>query len=177
MAIVHEFIEIALVIAAILGVAGSYFRVRGRSFGVADLVIFGPLAIGADVVTYQLFNAMRGSHADSAAYGALAAMLALFGLAPVAAGLTVIALVAAVVCAVRYPAVRFGVLAVVAGAWLVHRTVGNLDDARAPGGLLNNDRLAGEHWAAESGVRSKEDCDRQSSARAFREGCYAWLGR
>lgn len=177
MAILHDFIEFALIIAAILGVAGSYFRLRGRGFGLGDLVVFGPLAIGADVVTYMLFDTVRGSHADSAAYGALAGMIALIGLAPVAAGLSVIAFVAAVVCTVRYPAVRYGAVGLLALAWLVHRTVGNLDNAEAPGGLLDSDRQAGAEWAAESGARSREDCDRQSHARAFREGCYSWLGR
>lgn len=176
MAILHEFIEIALLLATILGVAGGYFRFRGRSFGLTDLLIFLPLAIGADVVCYMLFNAARGSHADSAAYGALAALLFLFGLAPVAAGLTVVAAVAGVICLIRYPALRFGVLGLVVVGWLAHRTLGNVDAMKAPGGALNGDRLAGEHWGLES-ARSKEDCDRQSHARAFREGCYASLAR
>lgn len=52
-----------------------------------------------------------------------------------------------------------------------------VDAMSAPGGALNSDKLAGENWALESGASSWADCDRQSSAKAFREGCYARIGR
>lgn len=104
MEILHEVIEIGLLLAMVVGAVLAYFRFRGRKFGLTDLLIFGMLAILADIVAYKLFLAMVGSHADSAAYGSLAAMLLLFGLASVVAGLNIIAIAAMVVCLGRYPA-------------------------------------------------------------------------
>jgi hypothetical protein len=176
MGILHEVTEIGLLLAMVVGAVLAYFRFRGRNFGVSDLLIFGALAIGSDIVCYKLFQVVAGgSHADSAAYGALAAMLVLFGLAPVAAGVTMVAFVALLVCLARYPAVRYGTLAAALAAWLAHLFVGNMGAMSAPGGALNSDKLAGENWALESGAASPADCDRQSSAKAFREGCYARL--
>ena len=177
MEVLHEVIEIGLLLVMVVGAVLAYFRFRGRKFGLTDLLIFGTLAILADIVAYKLFLAMAGSHADSAAYGALAAMLALFGLAPVVAALNIIAIVALVVCLGRYPALRYVVLAALLAAWLAHRFLANRDAMSAPGGALNSDKLAGENWALESGASSRADCDRQSSAKAFREGCYARIGR
>ena len=62
-------------------------------------------------------------------------------------------------------------------AWAAHLVLGRVDDMSAPGGALNGDRVAGENWALESGAASRAECDRQSAAQAFREGCYAKLGR
>ena len=50
---------------------------------------------------------MAGSQADVGAYGALVEMFALFGLIRVAAGISMIAIIA---CAVRYSALRYGVV-------------------------------------------------------------------
>ncbi|WP_374496017.1 hypothetical protein [Zoogloea sp.] len=89
-----EVIEIILLLISVISAVAAYFRFRGRSFGVSDMLIFVPLAVAADVFCYQLFQ-----------------------------------------------------------------------------------MVAGENWALESGAASRADCDRQSAARAFREGCYARLGR
>ncbi len=53
---------------------------------------------------------MDGSQADVGAYGALVEMFALFGLIPVAVGISMIAIIALMVCAVRYLALRYGVV-------------------------------------------------------------------
>ena len=53
---------------------------------------------------------MAGSQADAGAYGALVEMFALFGLIPIAAGIRMIAIIALMVCAVRYSALRYGVV-------------------------------------------------------------------
>ena len=177
MEFLHEVIEIILLLMTIAGGALAYFRFRGRSFGIADLLIFGILAIGADYLSYVLFQAIKGPHADSEAYGALAVMLALFGLIPIAAGVTLIAIVALFVCLARYPAVRVGALVTVLLAGLAHQFTSKTDIMREPGGVLNNDKLAGENWALESGAISPADCDRQSSSKAFREACRAALKR
>lgn len=173
----HEVIEIILLLISIIGAVAAYFRFRGRSFGVSDMLIFVPLAVAADVVCYQLFQAMAGPHGESTAYGALGAMLGLFGLAPVAAGLNMVAAAATLLCMLRHAAVRYGVLALVLVAWAAHLFLGHRDEMSAPGGALNGDRVAGENWALESGAASRAECDRQSAAQAFREGCYAKLGR
>jgi hypothetical protein len=177
MGILHDVIEIGLLLAMVIGVVVAYFRFRGRNFGVSDLLIFGTLSIGADILCYKLFQAVAGPHTDSAAYGALAAMLVLFGLVPVAAGVNLVAFNALLVCLARYPAVRYGTLAIGLAAWLAHQFVGNMGAMSAPGGALNSDKLAGKNWALESGASSPTECDRQSSAKAFREGCYAQLKR
>jgi len=174
---IHEIIEIVLLLAAIVGVAVAYFRSRGRRFGITDLLIFGPLAIGADIFVYKLYSVVAGPHADSAAYEALAAMVILLGLAPVAAWLSLVAAMALFACLFQYPAVRYGAVLVVVAAGLGQWFVGRADSWAEPGGRLNNDKLAGENWALESGAASKADCDRQSTARAFREGCYSRLTR
>ena len=145
MEVLHEVIEIGLLLAMVVGAVLAYFRFRGRKFGLTDLLIFGTLAILADIVSYKLFLAMAGSHADSAAYGALGAMLLLFGLAPVVAGVNIIATVALVVCLGRYPAVRYVVLAALLAAWLGYRFLASRDAMSEPGGALNNDKLAGEN--------------------------------
>ena len=177
MEILHQTIEIGLLLIMVIGAVVGYFRFRGRRFGLSDLLIFGVLAIGSNFLCYKLFLEVSGPHADSAAYGALAAMLALLGLAPVAAALNMVAIMALFVCLGRYPAVRYATLATAIGAWLVHLFLGNMGAMSAPGGALNNDKLAGENWALESGASSPADCDRQSSAKAFREGCRARLNR
>ena len=166
--------EIASVVeVVVVGVASiwAYFRFRGRNFGLTDLLIFFPLALGADWTIYWLFHAVRGS----ADYGGLVAFLLLLGLLPVAVGLTVVAIMAAIVCLPIYPAVRIGAVVLLVLLWLAYFTYGHLDEAKEPGGMLNGDRLAGENWALESGTRSRTDCDRQSVAPAFREGCYAQI--
>jgi len=173
----HSVTELGLLLALIIGAVVAYLRFRGRSFGISDLLIFGTLATAADFFAYRLFQAAAGPHADSSAYGALAAMLALFGLVPVAAGLSMVAIVAMIVCLVRHPPLRYGVLLVSITAWLAHIFPGHSGDFSAPGSALNNDKLAGENWALESGASSKSDCDRQSQATAFREGCYSGLRR
>ncbi|RIX49177.1 MAG: hypothetical protein D3M94_04585 [Rhodocyclales bacterium GT-UBC] len=174
---IHEIIEIVLLLAAIVGVAMAYFRSRGRRFGITDLLIFGPLAIGADIFVYKLYSAVAGPHADSAAYEALAALLVLFGVAPVAAWLSLVAAMALFACLFQYPAVRYGVVLVLVAAGLGQWLGGRLVSPNEPGGRLNNSKLAGEEWALEYGAASKADCDRQSTARAFREGCYSRLPR
>lgn len=173
----HEVIEIIILLASVIGAVAAYFRFRGRSFGVSDMLIFVPLAVAADVFCYQLFQMVAGPHGESTAYGALAAMLVLFGLAPVAAGLNMVAAAATLVCMLRHAAVRYGVLALALVAWAAHLFLGRVDEMSAPGGALNGDRVAGENWALESGAASRAECDRQSAAQAFREGCYAKLGR
>lgn len=62
-------------------------------------------------------------------------------------------------------------------AWSGHVFLGNMGKMSEPGNALNSDKLAGENWALESGAITKQDCDRQSKAQAFREGCYARLTR
>lgn len=171
----HGLIEIALLLLGIVSAVAAYLRFRGRQFGMTDLLIFGTLAAAADIFAYKLFLVAAGSHADSAAYGALAALLALLGMAPIAAGLSMIAIVALIVCLVRHPALRYGVLLLASAAWLAGIFPGRMDNSPNPGGMQNNDKLAGENWALESGAASKQDCDRQSQAAAFREGCYAQL--
>ena len=79
----HQALEIILLLISIIGAVAAYFRFRGRSFGVSDMLIFVPLAVAADVVCYQLFQAMAGPHGESTAYGALGAMLGFMG-APLA---------------------------------------------------------------------------------------------
>lgn len=173
----HSIMEIGLVLAMIAGAVTAYFRFRGRNFGLSDLAIFGTLAIAADVLAYMLFQAAAGPHGESSAYGALAAMLVLMGLVPVAAGVSVIGSVALVVCLMRHRWLRVVVAAVALAAWLAHWFLANQGAMLAPGGALNNDRQAGEEWALETGASSRQDCDRQSGARAFREGCYSRLSR
>lgn len=169
----HEVIQIIGVVVAIGATIGAYFRFRGRHFGLTDLFIFLPLAFGTDGLVYWLFHVVR----ESADYGGLVALLLLLGLLPIAAGLNVLAIAATIVCWPRYPAVRAGALGLVALLWVAHYIHGHWDEENKPGGVLNSDRLAGGNWAAESGAVSKADCDRQSTARAFREGCYSQLGK
>lgn len=102
-------------------------------------------------------------------------MLFLLVLVPVVIGVNIIGAVALVVGLTRHPDLRVGVGVLALVVWLVHPFLGNLDELLAPGGALNNDRLAGEHWALESGASTRQDCERQSSSRAFREGCYGRL--
>lgn len=173
----HQFIEIGIVLAAIGGAVAAYFRFRGRHFGWPDLAIFGSLAIAADVLTYLLVQVVAGPHGESSAYGALAALLLLLGLVPVVAGVNIVGVTALVVCLVRHRSLRIGVLVLALVAGLGHRFLDTVDAMSAPGGALNSDKLAGEHWALESGASSKQDCDRQSQAKAFREGCYGRLNR
>lgn len=168
--------EVASFAEAIVGGAASiwaYFRFRGRNFGLTDFLIFFPLALGADWLTYWLFNAARGS----SDYGGLLALLLLFGLLPVAVGLTVVAAMATIVCLAISPGARIVAFVLLVLLWFARFTYGHLDEAREPGGFLNDDRAAGEHWALESGARSKAACDQQSAAPAFRHGCYAQLQR
>lgn len=169
----REILNVVEVVVAVGVTIWAYFRFRGRNFGLTDLLIFLPLAIGADWLIVWLFHVVRGSPD----YGGLVALLLLLGLLPVAAGLTVVAVMATIVCLSRYPAVRAGALGLLVLLWVAYFIHGHRDEANEPGGVLNNDRLAGENWALESGARSKADCDRQSSAQAFREGCYSRLGR
>lgn len=171
----HGLIEIALLLVGIVSAVATYLRFRGRQFGIADLLIFGTLATTADIFSCKLFLATAGSHADAAAYAALAALLALLCLVPIAAGLSMVAIVAMFVCLVRHPALRYGVVLLTIAAWLAGIFPGRMDNSANPGGVQNNDKLAGENWALESGAASKQDCDRQSQAAAFREGCYAQL--
>lgn len=173
----EEVVNTVYALVSVAGAIGAYFAFRGRRFGYADLALFLPLAVGADWLAYGLLQTVATHGSESAAYGGLVALLLLLGLLPVAAAVNVVAAVATVVCLVRYPAMGLGLAALIGLAWLAHLTVGNLDDAKAPGGTLNGDRLAGEAWALESGAATREDCDRQSSARAFRDGCYSRLGR
>lgn len=173
----HDVLELLAILLGIGGAVLGYFRFRGRQFGLTDLLIFGVLSVAADILTYTVFQAVSGSHSDSAAYGALVAFIVLIGLVPLAAGINLIAFIALIVCAVRYPAVRYGAALAAIAAWMLHGFMGNVEQMQAPGGMLNDDKLAGEHWALENGVRTREDCDRQSSAKAFRQGCYAQLPR
>jgi len=171
-----EIQEVAsLVEVLVVGVASiwAYFRFRGRDFGLTDFLIFVPLALGADWLAYVLFGVVRGS----SDYGGLLALLVLLGLLPLAAGLTAIAAMATIVCVSIYPAARSGALVLVVLLVLAHFAHRHFDEGNEPGGMLNNDRLAGENWAMESGARSREECDRQSSAPGFRRGCYAQLSR
>lgn len=177
MEFLHEIIEIILLLMTIVGAALAYFRLRGRSFGMTDLLVFGTLAIGADYLSYALFQAVKGPHSDAGAYEAFAAMLALLGLIPVAAGVTLVAIVALFICLGRYPSVRIGALVTVLLAGLAHQFTSKMDVMLEPGGALNNDKLAGENWAMESGAISPADCDRKSSSKAFREGCRVALKR
>ncbi len=62
-------------------------------------------------------------------------------------------------------------------AGLAQHFTGMRDSMREPGGALNNDKLAGENRALESGADSPANCDRQSSSKAFRQGCNAVLKR
>ena len=69
---------------------------------------------------------MAGSQADAGAYGALVEMFALFGLTPVAAGISMIAIIALMVCAVRYSPLRYGVVLLAIAAWAGHGILGNM---------------------------------------------------
>ena len=169
----HEMFNFAYAVLTIVGAAGTYFAFRGRQFGLTDLLIFLPLAAGGDWLAYWLFKMVS----SGAAYEGLVALLLLLGVIPVVAGLNLVAAVAALASLIRYPAVRYGALGLVALAWLAHFSLGRMGDVSAPGGMMNNDRLAGENWALESGASSKADCDRQSQAKSFREGCYFRLGK
>lgn len=175
--ILHEVFEIGLFLAMVVGAVVAYFRFRGRQFGVSDLLVFGALAFASDILSYLLFQEVAGPRADSAAYGALVAMLVLLGLLPIAAGINMVAAVALIVCTVRYPALRYGVVLVALAVWSLHHLLGNPGEMSKPGGMLNSDKLAGENWALESGAATQSDCDRQSQARAFREGCYSQIKR
>lgn len=179
MEILNFFIEIGTLVAWLVSTAFWYRRVRGRAFGVLDLVIFGVLAVAADVTCVKLFEVVAGPRSESSAYGALMAILVLLGLVPVAAGLTLVAGLAALACLARYPGARSGALAVALSLVLVGACwrLGTADTMHEPGGVLNGDRPAGERWALESGAKSRAECDRQSRSPAFREGCYAWLSR
>lgn len=167
----HEVFNFAYAVLTIVGAAGTYFAFRGRQFGLTDLLIFLPLAAGGDWLAYWLFKMVS----SGAAYEGLVALLLLLGVIPVVAGLNLVAAVAVLASLIRYPAVRFAALGLAAVAWLVHLSLGKLGDVAAPGGMMNNDRLAGENWALESGATAKADCDRQSQTKAFRDGCYARL--
>jgi hypothetical protein len=150
----HEVIEIILLLISIIGAVAAYFRFRGRSFGVSDMLIFVPLAVAADVVCYQLFQAMAGPHGESTAYGALGAMLGLFGLAPVAAGLNMVAAAATLLCMLRHAAVRYGVLALVLVAWAAHLFLGHR--GRDVGARRGTQRRPGGRGELGAGVRRGE---------------------
>lgn len=177
MDILNEVIEIGILLVTIAGAVGAYFRFRGRSFGVSDLLIFGTLAIVSDVACYTLFKAVAGPHADSAAYEALVGLMVLFALVPLAAGFNMVAIAAGFVSLRRHPPLRYAALIAAVLAWLGHGLIDSPGDRLAPPRGQNTDKLAGEHWALESGASSHQDCDRQSTAKAFREGCYARLPR
>lgn len=170
-------LSLFLVLAGIYLAIRFYIRWRGSNFGRLDLLLFGPLAAAADFGVFWLYRAAAGPHADSAAWGALSAMLILFGVWPIAAVCTILALSALVKCLIRYPAIRWLTLAIVLLAWLAHYFYRNIDQLSAPGALLNNDKVAGENWALESGAASKADCDRQSTSASFRTGCYRRIQR
>lgn len=172
-----EVFNLVYAAATVLGAAGAYFAFRGRRFGLTDFLVFGPLAGCAVAAAIWLYRIAASGHGESSAYAGLVALLGLLALIPVAAGLCVVAGVAATVSFVRYRTFRYATFGAVAIAWLVHWSMGNMTDFQAPGGALNGDRLAGENWALESGAATKIDCDRQSSAKAFREGCYSRAGK
>lgn len=172
----HTVLELAIVVLSVGSAVLAYLRLRGRDFGLTDLLIFGALAGAADWAVYRLFAVVAGPHAESAAYGALAALLALFALVPLAGGLSAVALAALWVCAWRHAGVRLGLVVALATVALAHWTGW---EARLPASPQTraNPRTEGEVWALENGATSRDDCDRQSRSKAFREGCYARVGR
>lgn len=177
MSSLHDFIEIASLLLMIIGAVAAWVMARGRRFGLTDVLVFMPLAAAADFGCYQLYLAVAGGHSESAAYGALAALLVLLGVAPVAAGLTLVATLALLVSLARHSGLRYaGLFLLVVAAFINFRLAGH-DDPQAPAGSQNDDRLAGESWALENGIGTHADCDRQSPGRLFRQGCYAIADR
>ena len=172
----HTVLELAIVVLSVGSAVLAYLRLRGRDFGLTDLLIFGALAGAADWAVYRLFAAVAGPHADSAAYEALAALLALFALVPLAGGLSAVALAALWVCAWRHAGVRLGLMLALAAAALTHWSGWEGPSPASPEARANP-RTEGEVWALENGAASRDDCDRQSRSKAFREGCYARVGR
>ena len=173
----HDFIEIASLLLMIVGAVAAWAMARGRRFGLTDALVFVPLAAAADFGCYQLYLAVAGGHSESAAYGALLALLVLLGAAPIAAGLTLVAGLALLVSLAKHSGLRYlGLFLLVVAAFINFRLAGH-DDPLAPGGRENNSHLAGEEWALENGVGTHADCDRQSSARQFRQGCYRIVDR
>lgn len=173
----NSLLSLFIVLATIFGLAKGYSRFRGRQLGPLDLVIFLPLAAAADVATYHLFQGIQGPHADSAAYGALAGFIVLIGLVPLALLLNLIAGITIIKCLAHHPATRLPLAICLAIPFALHAWHKNEAAMQEPGGTLNNDRLAGEAWAMEAGPRDHADCDRQSSSRTFRHGCYQIVDR
>lgn len=138
-------LSLLLVLVGIFVATRAYVRWRGPNFGRLDLLLFGPLAAASNFAVFWLFHAASGPHSDSAAWGALSAMLILFGIRPVAAVFTLLALLALFKCLIRYPAIRWLVLAIVQLAWLAHLFHRNIDNLSAPGALLNDDKVAGKN--------------------------------
>ena len=169
---INSLLSLIILLFTIWGTATGFRRFRGRQFGPLDLLVFVPLAIGSDILTHWLFKAVEGPHADSAAYGALAALIFLSAAAPLALLLNLIAGRALLTCLFEYPGTRLPIVVctLLAGIGLwIHQNEAKLNE---PGELLNSSHQGGETWALETEPRSRADCDRKSSNPGFRSGCY-----
>jgi hypothetical protein len=163
-------------------VAQGCRRLLGPRFAVLGALIFVPLAVGADGAVYVLFKATQGPHAESAAYGALAALLVLFAAVPLAALFNLLALMALLACLSERPVFGLSVLIVLlfgAGlllAWMGGSGSPHRPESDGPSARRGDDRaLQGQEWAMETGPASREECDRASDDADFRRGCYRAL--
>ncbi len=165
-------ISLLVLLLGILAMAKGYRRLRGRKFGLLDLLLFGGLAVAADIACYQLFQMVKGPHSESSAWGALGGLILLLGAAPVALLLSSIAFMALLRCLFEYPALRWlALIAIVFAAFTWPVQHGKEHDPSSAG-APNVSKLDGEHWAMEFSPANRADCDRQSRSLAFREGCY-----
>ena len=175
----HLIFEIVIIIASIAGAISSYFSLRGRHFGLADLALFTPLAGIADFIAYHLIKIVFAGGGESDAYLRLLALLGLFAAIPAAIVCSLIFLTALFVTLARYKKLHLAVLAIPAVALLIHLMPAKPDayqqDIPPPSPM--NSKLEGEQWALESGASTPADCDRQSPSPAFREGCRYQLSK
>lgn len=165
--------ETVVFIATLASAISAYFAMRGRNFGLTDLALFAPLAGVADVVTYQLVHILLSGGGESDAYMRLLALLALFAAIPAALVCSVIFLTALFVSLAEYKKLRLALLAIPVIALIVHLMPAkpDADQPDIPFNRARNNTLGGENWALESGAASPAECDKQSTNRAFREGC------
>ena len=175
-------LSLLVVLVWIWRVAQGCKRLLGSRFAVLGVLIFVPLAVGADGATYFLFEAVKGPHADSAAYGALAALLVLLALVPLAALFNLLALMALFGCLYERPALGLSVLIVLlfgAGGLLAWTGGAGRPHSPASDGPLerrgDDQALQGQEWAMEAGPASREACDQASDNADFRRGCYRAL--
>jgi len=175
----HLIFEIVVIVASIAGAISSYFSMRGRHFGLADLALFTPLAGIADFIAYHLVQIVFAGGGESDAYLRLLALLGLFAAIPAAIVCSVIFLTALFVTLTEHKKLHVALLAIPAVALLIHLMPAKPDadgqDIPPPNAM--NSKLEGEQWALESGASTPADCDKQSRNPAFREGCRYQLSK